>query len=152
MPCRFCPKACATGLNPGYCAHHQHSEHKMKQGIVLFGHGSRNPEWAVPFQAIRQEIARQQPDAMVELGFLELMQPTLSDAIAKLAANGADEVVIVPVFISAGSHVREDLPRLAKEAMALQPQLKVRVAPSLGEAPEIIAAMAQYAIQASLPA
>ncbi len=121
----------------------------MKQGIVLFGHGSRNPAWAEPFHLLRNEIEKQQPDAQVELGFLELMEPSFGEAIDRLAANGAEEIVVVPVFISAGSHVREDLPKLTEAAMASYPRLRVRVVPSLGEAPEMLAAMARYALQAA---
>lgn len=121
----------------------------MKRGIVLFGHGSRNPAWAEPFLALREEIARQQADALVSLGFLELMEPSLPAAIAALAEAGADEIVIVPIFIAAGSHVREDLPRLAAEAMAVHPHLQVRMVPSLGEAPEMLAAMAAYALRSA---
>lgn len=121
----------------------------MKRGIVLFGHGSRNPAWAEPFQRLYEEVARQQPDALVALGYLELMEPSLPDAISSLAKAGVEEVVVVPVFIAAGSHVREDLPRLAAEAMQAHPGLQVRMAPSLGEAPEMLAAMADYALRSA---
>lgn len=121
----------------------------MKRGIVLFGHGSRNPAWAGPFLALREEVMLQQPDALVSLGFLELMEPSLPAAIASLAESGADEIVIVPIFIAAGNHVREDLPRLAADAMQAHPGLQVRMAPSLGEAPEMLAAMASYALRCS---
>jgi sirohydrochlorin cobaltochelatase len=118
----------------------------MKQGIVLFGHGSRNPEWAAPFQAIKREIAQQQPQVIVELAFLELMQPSLPDAIAELAARGVESVVVVPVFISVGSHIREDLPRLVEEALVRTPGLDISVAEPLGEAPAMLQAMARYAL------
>jgi sirohydrochlorin cobaltochelatase len=118
----------------------------MKQGIVLFGHGSRNPDWAAPFEAIRREIALQQPDTDVELAFLELMQPTLQEAIASLAGKGAGRIVIVPVFISTGNHVREDLPRLVQEALVNNPGLDIHIAEPLGEAPAMLDAMARYAL------
>lgn len=121
----------------------------MKQGIVLFGHGSRNADWALPFEAIRREIAQQQPEAAVELAFLELMQPSLPDAITALAGRGVARVSVIPVFISAGSHVREDLPRLVDEALARNPGLDISVAEPLGEAPAMLQAMAQYALTAA---
>jgi sirohydrochlorin cobaltochelatase len=121
----------------------------MSRGIVLFGHGSRNAAWAEPFQLLKREVERLQPGARVELGFLELMEPSLPAAIASLADAGLDEVIIVPVFISAGSHVREDLPRLAEEAMEAHPGLRVRMVPSLGEAPEMLEAMASYALRSA---
>jgi sirohydrochlorin cobaltochelatase len=119
----------------------------MKQGIVLFGHGSRNAAWAEPFHAIRKEIEQSQVGTEVELGFLELMQPPLLEAIGRLAGRGVSRITIVPVFISAGSHVREDLPKLIDEALALNPRLEITVAASLGEAPEMLQAMAQYALK-----
>lgn len=118
----------------------------MKQGIVLFGHGSRNADWAAPFEAIRREIAQQQPDTPVELAFLELMQPALPEAVASLAARGVTRVTVVPVFISTGNHVREDLPKLVSEALALNPGLEITVAAPLGEAPVLLHAMARYAL------
>jgi len=121
----------------------------MKRGIVLFGHGSRSPAWAEPFRQLRQEVSRQQPDALVELGFLELMEPSLPAAIASLAEAGANDIVVVPVFIAAGNHVREDLPRLAEAAMTAHPGLQVRMAPSLGESPEMLSAMAAYALRSA---
>lgn len=117
-----------------------------KKGIILFGHGARNPEWAAPFERIRSEILRQTPQAVVSLAFLELMQPTLPEAIDAQVAQGVDSVAVVPIFISAGSHVREDLPRLAAEAMAAHPGLQVDIAAPLGDAPAMIAAMADYAV------
>ena len=123
----------------------------MKQGIVLFGHGSRNAAWAEPFHAIRNAIERGQPETEVELGFLELMEPSLPEAIGRLTARGVSRIAIVPIFISAGSHVREDLPRLIAEALMLNPQIEVTVAASLGEAPEMLQAMAQYALKSLIP-
>ena len=118
----------------------------MKQGIVLFGHGSRNAEWAAPFDAIRREIGQLQPGVPVELAFLELMRPSLPEAVGLLAAQGVNQISVVPVFISTGSHVREDLPKLITEALAAHPGLEIVVAAPLGEAPAMLRAMAGYAL------
>ena len=118
----------------------------MKQGIVLFGHGSRNAEWAVPFEAIRREIRQLQPEVLVELAFLELMGPTLPEAVGLLANRGVKRISVVPIFISTGSHVREDLPKLIAEALAAHPELEITMAAPLGEAPAMLRAMASYAL------
>lgn len=123
----------------------------MKQGIVLFGHGSRNAEWAAPFEEIRNVIKRLQPEVPVELAFLELMQPSLPEAVGRLASQGVGRVSVVPVFISTGSHVREDLPKLIKEALSAHPGLDIIMAAPLGEAPEMLRAMANYALAPTLP-
>ncbi|MEQ1556280.1 MAG: CbiX/SirB N-terminal domain-containing protein, partial [Gallionella sp.] len=60
----------------------------MSSAIVLFAHGARDPEWAQPFEKMRAQIQARVSDTPVQLAFLELMQPSLSDAIANLDAQG----------------------------------------------------------------
>ena len=56
------------------------------KGIILFGHGARNPGWAAPFHRIRDSRLARQPEALVEMGFLELMRPTLDEGTHSRAA------------------------------------------------------------------
>ena len=116
------------------------------KGIILFGHGARNPDWAQPFHRIRASILKQQPQALVELAFLELMTPTLDEAIDSLVARGAKEIAIVPIFMAAGGHIKQDLPQQADAALARHPDLKVSIAAPVGEADYVIDAMAHYAL------
>ena len=71
------------------------------KGIVLFGHGARNPEWAQPFHRIRDAILQREPEALVEPGFLELMRPTFDEGVACLVEQGATAITVVPIFMAA---------------------------------------------------
>lgn len=121
------------------------------KAVILFGHGARNPEWAEPFHRIRAAMLAKAPEVPVALGFLELMQPSLEESIDALAAAGADTIVVVPVFMAAGGHVRRDLPQRAAAAMERHPGLAIELAAPVGEAPAVIAAMADYALAPPLP-
>lgn len=111
----------------------------MKQALILFAHGSRDAQWARPFEALRAALA---PRCDVELAYLELMSPTLEEALARLAARGARRVRVVPVFLGQGAHLRRDLPALAAAAGARHPGLEIALEPAIGEQPEVIAALA----------
>jgi sirohydrochlorin cobaltochelatase len=87
------------------------------KGILLYGHGARNPEWAQPFHRIREAIKARDPRTLVEPGFLELMRPTFDEGVNCLVEQGATKIIVVPIFMAAGSHVKKDLPRLAADAM-----------------------------------
>ena len=113
----------------------------MKSGIVLFAHGSREPQWARPFESLAAAVSRR-AEAPVRLAYLELMQPSLGEAIESLAREGVEEVRIVPVFLALGRHLREDLPRLAAQAREKFPQLKIQVEPPIGEQASVIDAIA----------
>ncbi len=118
------------------------------KGILLFGHGARNPEWAQPFHRIRDAILAQQPETLVEPGFLELLRPSFDEGVDCLVRQGATEIVVVPIFMAAGSHIKKDLPQMAANAMDRHAGLVIALAPPVGEAAPVLAAMADYAINA----
>ena len=115
----------------------------MKQGIVLFAHGSRDPEWARPFEAISSAVAHKLPGALVRLAYLEKMRPTLAEAVAGLAAAGVRSIRVVPVFLGAGGHVRDDLPNLVSGLAAAHPDVALLLENPIGEQPAVIDAIAQ---------
>jgi sirohydrochlorin cobaltochelatase len=118
------------------------------KGILLFGHGARNPEWALPFHRIRDAILARDPGALVEPGFLELLRPTFDEGVDSLVRQGATEIIVVPIFMAAGSHVKKDLPQMAANAMDRHAGLVIELAAPVGEAAPVLAAMADYAINA----
>lgn len=118
------------------------------KGIILFGHGSRTAEYVRPFERIRDAMAEQRPDAVVELGFLELTRPSLDESIECLVKRGVTEISVVPIFIGPGRHVLKDLPQLAANAIDRHPGLVIGLASPVGEAQEVIDAMAKFALNA----
>lgn len=118
------------------------------KGILLFGHGARNPEWAQPFHRIRDAILAREPGALVEPGFLELMRPTFDEGVDCLVHQGATQIVVVPIFMAAGSHIKKDLPQLAASAMDRHAGLLIELAAPVGEVDAVLATMADYAMGA----
>jgi len=111
----------------------------LKESIVLFAHGSREPEWAQPFERIASKLRN---EFRVELAYLEQMRPTLEEAIASLASKGAQRVRIVPLFLGTGGHVREDLPKLARAARERHAGIEIVLEPPIGERAEVTDAIA----------
>lgn len=113
--------------------------------VVLFGHGARDPQWAGPMQRVRERMVAAPDAPRVELAFLELMTPTLGEAIAALAADGIQRIAVVPVFLAQGGHLKRDLPALVAAAVAAHPDCRITLAGAAGEADAVIAAIAAYA-------
>ena len=119
----------------------------MRQGLLLFAHGARDPRWAEPFEAIAKRVRQTAPDLRVELAFLEFMAPDLIDAGRTLAADGCTVVDVVPLFLGAGGHVRKDLPELLQRLGESHAQVRWRLRPAIGEVEGVIAAMADGALR-----
>ncbi|TBO34061.1 cobalamin biosynthesis protein CbiX [Aquabacterium lacunae] len=122
----------------------------MTPGILLFAHGARDPNWAIPFQRT-QALLAEQPTAHgkvpVELAFLEFMQPDLIEGGDRLVKAGCTEVTVVPLFLGAGGHVRKDLPELMSQLQARHPDVAWRLAPAVGETDTLVQALARSAAE-----
>lgn len=114
------------------------------RGLVLFAHGARDPEWARPFEAIRDRIRTQRPEFPVSLAFLELMQPPLEQAIATVISQGASCVTVFPLFMAQGGHLRQDLPRMLAEMRSAHPHVPIGLESAVGDVPELLEAIASW--------
>lgn len=118
----------------------------MSRGLLLFAHGARDPRWSAPFEAVAACVRQADPALAVELAYLEFMLPTLRQAGERLAARGCATVDVVPLFLGAGGHVRQDLPMLLAELGASHPEVQWRLRLAIGEAERVIEAMATTAL------
>ena len=115
-------------------------------GIVLFAHGARDPEWAGPFEAIRDLIRTRRPEFPVELAYLDFMSPKLEEAVRGVAEKGAAAITIFPLFMASGGHLKNDLPRIVEDLRNLHPNVPIAVQTAVGEVPEIIEAIAGWVL------
>lgn len=117
------------------------------QLIVLLAHGSRQPEWARPFEIVRDSVQATHPDLPVRLAFLESMQPALRQVLEEAGRDGLGLVRVAPLFLGSGGHLQRDIPNIARDVQALYPALQIELATPAGEDGEVLAALAAYAVR-----
>jgi sirohydrochlorin ferrochelatase len=116
-------------------------------GFIVFAHGSRIES---ANQAVR-DVAVQMAESgqhIVEVAFLELGAPDLADATALLIARGATRIVVIPYFLTLGTHMQRDLPRLAGEASRTHGDIEMRITAPLDGHPALVQALLDRASQA----
>jgi sirohydrochlorin cobaltochelatase len=126
--------------------------HKSIQShaIVLFAHGSRDPLWHRPMEAVADLIRERAPAVPVVCAYLELSQPDLPSAVAKLIAQGVQHVVVTPMFLGVGKHAREDLPLLAEALRSQYPTVEFTLRSAVGEDPRLTALLADMALEGAI--
>ncbi|MDJ0782416.1 MAG: CbiX/SirB N-terminal domain-containing protein [Desulfosarcinaceae bacterium] len=104
------------------------------KALLIAVHGSRRPSANAEMAALAESIARIAHDRFdtVRCGFLQLTEPQIPDVIATLVEEGAEEIVLFPFFIAAGSHVLSDIPAIVAAASATHSGVRFRVGPHLG--------------------
>ncbi len=113
-------------------------------GIVLFAHGARDPEWARPFEAIRDRIRAARPECPIALAYLEFMTPDLEGAIDALIEDGAAAITVFPLFMAQGGHLKHDLPRILEAIRATHPHVPIALETAVGDVPELLDAIAGW--------
>lgn len=116
-----------------------------RTGVILFAHGSRDPLWRLPIDAVAQRMQHQWPDLPVACAFLELTTPTLPEVVEQLMKQGLEHLRIVPMFLGVGRHAREDLPQLVEDLRQAYPQVAFELMAAVGEHPAMTALMADIA-------
>jgi sirohydrochlorin ferrochelatase len=116
-------------------------------GFIVFAHGSRIES---ANQAVRDVAAQMAASGshVVEAAFLELGQPDLSSATALLIARGAKRIVVIPYFLTLGTHMQRDLPRLAGEASRAHGGIEMQITSPLDGHPALVQALLDRASEA----
>jgi len=122
------------------------------KSLLLIAHGSRSEQANLAVRELTQSLAKRfDADDLshVEHCFLELAEPSIPVAIAKLVKAGTRELVVLPYFLSPGAHVVRDVPEQISAAGLEHPDVRITVLPHLGEAPELMS-LIQQQVQAAI--
>ncbi len=87
-------------------------------GILLCGHGSRDPQAVKEFIHVVNKIKSRIPDIPVEFGFLEFNRPIISEALDQLRDLGVERVIALPAMLFAAGHTKNDIPAVLNKYSA----------------------------------
>lgn len=114
--------------------------------LILLAHGSRDPRWREPFEALETTLASRLKRP-TRLAYMELCDPLLTDTIDALAADGVARIDILPLFFAAGRHLREDVPAMLEESQHQHPDCPISLLDPVGAHPAFVEALIQIVEQ-----
>ncbi|MEO7391311.1 MAG: CbiX/SirB N-terminal domain-containing protein [Ramlibacter sp.] len=118
-----------------------------RRAVVLFGHGSRDPLWCLPMEAVAARMSGRQPELAVRCAYLELTEPDLAGVVAEMAAGSVGSITVVPMFLGVGRHAREDLPRLIEQLRLQYPAVAFTLRRAIGEDERVLDLLARISLE-----
>ncbi|MGW7413657.1 sirohydrochlorin chelatase [Streptomyces sp. NPDC054863] len=109
--------------------------------LLLVAHGSRDPRHAHTVRALASRVRELRPWTRVEVSFLDFNSPSTTDQLGRLAAEGARDVVALPLLLTRAFHAKSDLPAVLHAASVLHPRLRIVQAEVLGPSPLLVSAV-----------
>jgi sirohydrochlorin cobaltochelatase len=114
-----------------------------REGILLVGHGTRDPGGIAEFHAAAELIQRSSDGRPVAPCFLELATPSIAEGIEQLAVHGATRIIVVPLLLFSAGHAKRDIPAAVSAAAAGRPELTIQQTAPLECEPQILSLSAR---------
>ncbi len=111
--------------------------------LVLAGHGTRDPAGVAESLALADRVRSLLPGVRVVPAFVELTSPGIEEALRAVLADDPDGVVVVPLMIGSGGHVRADIPEAIAAGRRSQGRTEVAYARHLGAPALMVSAALQ---------
>ena len=109
------------------------------KALLLIAHGSNrqisNDEIRTLTEHLKEKA--QSDFEYINCVFLELAEPSIGDGVEQCIAAGAEEITLVPYFLSEGKHVATDIPEIVAQKQKEHPNIKMYLSTYLGNMPEI---------------
>lgn len=118
-----------------------------EHAVIVLAHGSRDPQWQLPVQAVAQRIHTRAPLAAVRCAYLELCDPPFALTVDALVAAGARHITVLPLFFGLGRHAREELPELLHAARQRHPSITLHALPTAGEQAAVLDLLADTTVR-----
>ncbi|MBL3599292.1 MAG: CbiX/SirB N-terminal domain-containing protein [gamma proteobacterium endosymbiont of Lamellibrachia anaximandri] len=108
----------------------------MNRALLIVAHGSRREASNEEIRRLTERVRAEAGDSYhsVSCAYLELADPSIPEGVERCISAGAQEVVVLPYFLSAGRHVSLDIPQEVEKTQHKHPGVKIRIAPYLGGA------------------
>ena len=110
----------------------------MPTAVLLIAHGSRRAEANADLDQLAELLRARDLYPIVETAYLDVTQPDIPAGGRKCVQRGADVVLMLPYFLSAGSHVVDDLEAYRRTLSAEFPHVKFELCPPLGLHPKML--------------
>jgi sirohydrochlorin ferrochelatase len=106
-------------------------------GLLLIAHGSRHPQANADLHHLAEALS-QRGWPIVEPSFLDLASPDIEEGGQRCVTRGAQQVILVPYFLSAGVHVQRDLEAAREWLTQRFPEVTFALADPLGRHPLLV--------------
>lgn len=113
------------------------------KAILYIGHGTRSKKGTSEARAFVERVMKRVEVPVQEISFLELSEPSIEEGFRRCADKGATEITVVPLFLLAAGHIKQDIPRALSEGQAKFPDIQVSIKDPFGVQDKILDAIAE---------
>ncbi len=110
--------------------------------LLAVAHGTNDPHGIATLEALLERVRFLRPGVETSLSFVSVAYPRVAEELTRLLSEGVTELVVLPLLLGSGYHLRHDIPEALRIA-AQHPGVKAaRVYPAAALGPDPLLASA----------
>jgi len=109
--------------------------------LLAVAHGSRDPASQEGVRALLARARELRPGLRTADAYIDNAPPSVSRALAELVADGADDLVVLPLLLTPASHSKTDLAASVQAGRVAHPRARLRYGRPLGPHPALVEAL-----------
>jgi sirohydrochlorin cobaltochelatase len=117
---------------------------------VLLGvaHGSKDPDSQAVVEDLLRRAQALRPGLATRAAYVDNASPSIRRALSHLVAEGADDVVVLPLLLTPASHSKTDVAASVQAGRLAHPQVRLRYGRPLGPHPVLVDVLARRLAEA----
>lgn len=120
----------------------------MKSAIIILGHGSRRAEANQGLLVVAEKVNRLLGHSVTP-AYMAHDHPSLPEAVEEKILDGAERIIIMPLFLFKGIHVTVDIHEELRKTQEQHPNVEIIFTRELG-ADDVIADLAALRIKEAI--
>ncbi len=118
--------------------------------LLAVAHGTNDPRGLETLDALLERVRFLRPGVETSLSFVSVARPRVAEQLVRLFAEGVTELVILPLLLGTGYHVRHDIPEALRTAARQPGGNAARIYPAAPLGPDpLLAAVLQDRLAAA---
>jgi sirohydrochlorin ferrochelatase len=114
------------------------------KAILYIGHGTRSQKGAEEARSFIERVMERVDVPIQEISFLELSEPLIGEGFNRCVEKGATTIEVVPLFLLAAGHIKQDIPESLMLLKERYPHIKVNIKDPFGVQSRILDAIAEF--------
>lgn len=121
------------------------------KAVLYIGHGTRSKKGAAEANLFIESVMKKVNSPIQKLCFLELTEPDIKAGFEYCVREGASEITVVPLFLLAAGHIKEDIPEALGPLIKNNPGITVKMADPFGVQESILDAISELVTKEAQP-
>ena len=116
--------------------------------LLGVAHGSKDPASQAVVEELLRRTAALRPGLRTGAAYVDNASPSIRRALAQLADDGVDDVVVLPLLLTPASHSKTDVAASVQVGRLAHPRMRLRYGRPLGPHPVLVDVLARRLAEA----